>query len=481
MAILWSNNASSTVAGSITATATSVALAAGTGVKFPNPTGGDYFCATFYDQATKTINEIVHVTARVGDTCTIVRAQEGTVASAWSAADIFANLVTAGTLEAFVQAGTGPADTSVVYVGTDTSTTPNLIIATTIPVPPSYATGMLFNIKVKNTNTSAVQLQLNGLAGVRASRTNGSDMVGGNLTGSEEMIFVYNGVDFTSMVPPIPQAPPQTTFYVRTDGNDNNTGFANDAADAFATVSGAMFQIKARYISQSQITVRVADGTYIDSFGDSQNYIANWNIVGNTANPGNVVINALSTSQAAYPPYALGAGNCCSSYSTANMTVGGFTFEAYLLNVIATQGGNLNVHDCNFTATTYGFTPINAEAGGFLYLYGNCQYSGATSGECIFEADSGSTILLGYHDPIRSTNLIFNIAGTPVITTATAICDSSACISVSNDVVTFTGGIPNCAQYQCSAGGGILFSTGVTTIFPGTQPGVVIPPGWTSS
>jgi hypothetical protein len=480
MAILWSNNASSTVAGSITATATSVALAAGTGVKFPNPTGGDYFCATFYDQATKTINEIVHCTARVGDTVTIVRGQEGTVASAWSAADIFANLVTAGTLEAFVQAGVGPADTSVVYVGTDTSTTPNLIIATTIPVPPSYATGMLFNIKVKNTNTGATKLQLNGLAGVRASRTNGSDLVGGNLTSSEEMIFVYNGVDFTSMVPPIPQAPPQTTFYVRTDGNDNNTGFANDAADAFATVSGAIFQIKARYISQSQITVRVADGTYIDSFGDSENYIASWNIIGNTTNPGNIVINALSTNQAAYPVYAQGAGNCCSCSGTANMTVGGFTFEAYLLNVIATQGGNLNVHDCNFTATTSGFAPINTEAGGFMFLYGNCQYSGATSVGNICEADSGSTMMFGYHDPIRSTNLIFNIAGTPVVTSATVAADSAGSILMHNEVVTFTGGIPNCAQYECTSGGGIVFSTGVTTIFPGTQPGIVVAPGWTN-
>src|SRR5262245_38699682 len=116
MAIKWSNNASTTVAGSITATDTTVALAAGTGVLFPAPTGGDYFKATFYDQATKTLTEIVHCTSRAGDICTIVRAQEGTTAKAWSASDLFANLVTAGTLSSFVQAGTGPADTSVVYV-----------------------------------------------------------------------------------------------------------------------------------------------------------------------------------------------------------------------------------------------------------------------------------------------------------------------------------------------------------------------------
>src|SRR3974390_3014962 len=103
MAILFSNNASTVVSGSITSSSTSVQLAAGTGVKFPNPTGGNYYVATFYDQATKTQNEIVHVTAMSGDIATIVRGQEGTVAQNWNSGDIFANLVTAGTLANFVQ------------------------------------------------------------------------------------------------------------------------------------------------------------------------------------------------------------------------------------------------------------------------------------------------------------------------------------------------------------------------------------------
>src|SRR6516165_3435203 len=104
MTILFANNASTTVAGSITASSTTVNLAAGTGMFFPPvATGsGNYFCATFYDQATKTINEIVHVTNLSGDVATIVRGQEGTTPRAWTSGDIFANLVTAGTLQAFV-------------------------------------------------------------------------------------------------------------------------------------------------------------------------------------------------------------------------------------------------------------------------------------------------------------------------------------------------------------------------------------------
>src|SRR6516164_8086885 len=257
MTILFSNNASTTVSGSITAASTTVMLAAGTGVLFPNPTGGNFYVATFYDQATKTQNEIVHVTAMAGDIATIVRAQEGTTAKNWNAGDIFANLVTAGTLNNFVQAGTGPANTSLVYVGTDTSVTPNLVIATTNPVPTSFAIGMLFNILIKNTNTAAVNVQLNGLASVPLVRSNGAALLNGDIIANMETTFVYNGVNFNNMLPDLPKHPVQTVFYVNPSGNDNNSGLANTSAQAFATVSGAMNQIKTRYTSQTTITIRV--------------------------------------------------------------------------------------------------------------------------------------------------------------------------------------------------------------------------------
>jgi len=51
MSLKWANNASTTIAGSINATDTKVALAAGTGILFPQVKAGsgNYFCATFYD------------------------------------------------------------------------------------------------------------------------------------------------------------------------------------------------------------------------------------------------------------------------------------------------------------------------------------------------------------------------------------------------------------------------------------------------
>jgi hypothetical protein len=478
MTILWSNNASTTVSGSITAVSTSVALAAGTGVLFPSPTGSDYYVATFYDQATKTQNEIVHVTAMSGDIATIVRAQEGTVAQAWNAGDIFANLVTAGTLRNFVQSGAGPADTSLVYVGTDVSTTPGLIVCNTVPVPANYAIGMMFNILVKNTNLGPVQLQFNGKAAVAATRTDGSQMVGANLTASEEMIFIYNGVNFTGMVPPIPQSPPQTVFYVRPDGNDNNSGFSNTPAGAFLTISGAMYQIKARYISQNTITIRVTDGTYIDAIADNSNYIASWSIIGNTANPGNCVINATSVNQSAYPPHA-SIARCCVAYTTSIINIAGFLFQSYMDNVAAAKG-TLTVSNCDFTAPTSGVgTIVYSNSSGYLQLYGTCQFTGATPIQVIFFADTDGVLRLGWHDGITPDQpLTLNIAAGSIVTNATAVAQATGTILVHNSVIAFSGVVPNCAQFIARSAGGISFQTGSSIIFPGTQPGIVTSPGW---
>ena len=85
---LFANNAYSALLGALSAVATSLTVAAGTGDRFPSPSGTDYFLLTLADVSggTESAWEIVKVTARVGDVLTIVRAQEGTVARAWATA-----------------------------------------------------------------------------------------------------------------------------------------------------------------------------------------------------------------------------------------------------------------------------------------------------------------------------------------------------------------------------------------------------------
>jgi len=102
---LYANNAKTTLAGGITNVATTANLTSGSGVLFPTPSAGQQFALTFVDAATGLLNEIVYVTGRSGDTITIIRAQEGTTALAWSAGDIAASLFTAGNATQMLQPG----------------------------------------------------------------------------------------------------------------------------------------------------------------------------------------------------------------------------------------------------------------------------------------------------------------------------------------------------------------------------------------
>jgi len=76
MPVLFKNNATATIAATITNTDTTIVLAAGLGNTFPLPAGSNYFYGTLFDTVGN--YEIVKVTARVTDTLTVVRAQDST-------------------------------------------------------------------------------------------------------------------------------------------------------------------------------------------------------------------------------------------------------------------------------------------------------------------------------------------------------------------------------------------------------------------
>ena len=471
MTVLWSNNASTSIAGSITATDTTVALAAGTGIEFPNPTGGDYYVATFYDQATKTRNEIVHVTAMSGDHATIVRAQEGTTAQAWNAGDIFANLITAGTMRIFQQ-GTAPTPTTIVYTALDTGPA-NTIIATTVPTFSTLVVGMQINVKVNNGNTGPTTAQFNGMPAQNVTRNNGAALIGGDITATEEVVLIWNGTNFNTQLPNLPQHPPVTTFYVRTDGNDSNTGWYNTSTDAFATVQGAINAIKTRYSSQSTITIRVADGSYTGGFTDSDTYIAAWDIIGNTSNPGNVIIDATSAGSS--------EGFGALAQGTAHMTVQGMSFRSHYSNCAASEVGSLTVIGCNFTSNQSSASGVLSTYGsGDLFVWGNCQYSSTGyNATCLFESEGGLTHL-GYHSDFVSQPMIMTIVGAVTFTVGTAVATTGGKVDLDSAGGSTVSGTVTGHQWLANLGGGVGNTAGATGVWPGNQPGTTVSPGWSN-
>lgn len=186
MTILWANNAATTIVGTVESTDNTINVAAGTGALFPIiSNAGDYFCLTMYDAATGTHDEIMHVTAVVGDTFTVVRAQEGTQASEWNAGDTAQNLLTAGSLASFIQTGVG-VNTSVIYEGNDVGSTNTIVITNTQPAPNGTpVNGMTLLITVAYANTGPVQIIAYGQAAlplldIAGHQLQGNDFVAGS-------------------------------------------------------------------------------------------------------------------------------------------------------------------------------------------------------------------------------------------------------------------------------------------------------------
>lgn len=83
MTVIIKNNVSSTLASAISATQTTVSVAAATGDQFPDLPNGSHFYATFMSSAGDT--EIVKCVARVGDALAVVRGSEETAPRAFAA------------------------------------------------------------------------------------------------------------------------------------------------------------------------------------------------------------------------------------------------------------------------------------------------------------------------------------------------------------------------------------------------------------
>ena len=110
----FTNNAATTLASSILAGATSLTVASTTGALFPALSGGNFFYCTLQNTAGSVV-EIVKVTARSTDTFTIVRAQEGTTASAFASGDKVELRLTAGEINLLFSGVTQGSGTDQVF------------------------------------------------------------------------------------------------------------------------------------------------------------------------------------------------------------------------------------------------------------------------------------------------------------------------------------------------------------------------------
>ena len=147
--------------------------------------------------------------------------------------------------------------------------TANALTAALDPVPATNAEleGMELRLKIAADNTGSVTLNV-GPGAMPVTSLRGDALTAGALISGSIVTLVCKGASWALSGLAYSEVPlslaGDLTVYVRSDGNDNNTGLSNTAGAAFATLQGAVDAVRRRYNTAGyQVTVQIGlAGTY---------------------------------------------------------------------------------------------------------------------------------------------------------------------------------------------------------------------------
>jgi hypothetical protein len=242
------------------------------------------------------------------------------------------------------------------------------------------------------------------------------------------------------------------TYYVRTDGNNGNSGLANTSGGAFLTLQRAYDVITQTLdLGGLNVTVQIADGTYGGGLAVTQPWSGGGAVTlqGNSGTPANVIIST--------------TGADC------------FSTTGVLPGVLA-------IKDMKLQTTTSG-SGINHQAVGVL------QFSGINFGACatvhLLTSLSGASIVCTgnytisggaiYHAVVSKSAVIniqsrtITLTGTPAFASAFALVNPFGLLVIDGN--TFSGSATG-VRYSVSNGGTIYTGGAGTTYLPGGTAGV---------
>lgn len=241
------------------------------------------------------------------------------------------------------------------------------------------------------------------------------------------------------------------TYYVRTDGNDSNTGLVNNAGGAFLTIQKAVDIASGLDNNSFDITIQLADGTYTTANGiilkagvGSGKII----IVGNEGTPANVVVTTTAASVAGFFYNQHGT-----IYSIRGMKLTATNGVAHL---DVWSNASLEFQNLDFGATVS--FHLRVLDGATVQATGNYSISGGAQAH--WRPAAGSII--------RVQSRTITLTGTPNFTTAFVQCDFSA--SVIANGLTFSGGSTG-SRYSAVANATINTAGGGANYFPGNSAG----------
>jgi hypothetical protein len=182
------------------------------------------------------------------------------------------------------------------------------------------------------------------------------------------------------------------TYYVRTDGNDSNTGLVNNAGGAFLTIQKAWDTILVLDLMGQGVTIQIGAGTYTTGLsavgvvpGLQDNLFVH--IVGDEATPSNVLISTTSASCFQFGDSAGGnckvqlsgvkmqtttSGNAVEIYDGCNLSLGLVDFGACAggSHVYFHTGGQITQYGGGYAVSGGALIHINLNGGGVAFLHG---------------------------------------------------------------------------------------------------------------
>jgi hypothetical protein len=239
------------------------------------------------------------------------------------------------------------------------------------------------------------------------------------------------------------------TYYVRTDGNNANTGLINDAAGAFLTIQKAIDIINSTLdIAGYTVTIKIADGTYttpvtlknVVGYATFDNLI----IEGNTTTPANVIISTTNS-------------NCFSATSLSS------SWHIKGVKTQTTTSGNC-------------FSIVNSYVAFSNLVFGACAgtHLSCSAGFLIALTNYAVTGNALAHIQTREGGILDVSGKTITFTGSIAFSWFCICNTVGNVqayTMTFSGGTITGKRYDASLNGVIYVFGGGANYFPGSAPG----------
>jgi hypothetical protein len=233
------------------------------------------------------------------------------------------------------------------------------------------------------------------------------------------------------------------TFYVRTDGSDNNTGLVNDASGAFRTIQKAVNVVSSDLdLVTFTCVIQVGAGTYAENVrllpcvGTTVPILR-----GDNTTPGNVVI-------------APAAGEAVATASQP-WILEGFKLTSASIGLHVLGPALLTIKNLDFGAC--GSLQMAANLGGAIITSGNYSISGSAPIH-MATFSSGSAIYLD--------GRTITLTGTPNFSSAFAVAERASSIVAVN--LTFTGSATG-ARYFVKSNGVIDTNSGSSTYLPGNS------------